>query len=351
MSKSGITIGDRQIGAGSPCFVIAEAGINHNGDIDIAKQLICAAADAGCDAVKFQTYRTEAIAAPGAPMAEYQMANTGLCGSQADLLKRCELDGEAHVELMNECLNAGVFFLSTPFDDPSLDLLIGLGVKALKISSGDVTNTPFLKRVAVAGLPVILSTGMATLPEVAEAVDALRGAGCEDFALLHCVSCYPAKPSECHLPAMGLLHTAFHVPVGFSDHTTGFDITLAAVARGAAIIEKHITTDRALPGPDHAASIEPWELKEMMAAIRRVEAALSGTGKNPSAEELGTANVARKSLHLRVSLPAGSVLCEEHLTAMRPGTGISPSRIHEVLGRQLIEDAVAGTMLSLGMLK
>ncbi len=351
MNEKGISIGNRGIGAGSPCFVIAEAGINHNGDIALAKQLIHAAAEAGCDAVKFQTYRTGAIAAPGAPMAEYQKANTGLSGSQADLLTRCELDREAHVELMHECRDAGILFLSTPFDDPSLDLLTGLGVEALKISSGDVTNIPFLKRVAAAGVPVILSTGMATVPEVTEAVEALRGAGREDFALLHCVSCYPAKPSECHLPAMEVLRRAFHVPVGFSDHTTGFDITLAAVATGAAVIEKHITTDRALPGPDHAASIEPWELKAMMTAIRRVEAALAGTGKNPSAAELGTAAVARKSLHLRVSLPAGSVLCEEHLAAMRPGTGISPSRLDEVLGRELLEDTAAGTMLAVGMFK
>ena len=346
-----ISIGGRPIGAGCPCFVIAEAGINHNGDMGLAKQLIREAAGAGCDAVKFQTYRTDAIAALNAPMAEYQKVNAGFSGSQADLLARCELGREEHLQLMSECRDAGILFLSTPFDDPSLDLLKGIGVEALKISSGDVTNIPFLKRMALLDVPLIVSTGMATVAEVSCAVEAIRGSGCDDFALLHCVSCYPAKPSECNLPAMKALEREFGVSVGFSDHTEGFDITLAAVAAGATIIEKHITTDRSLPGPDHAASIEPRELRAMMNSIRRVEAALVGSEKNPSDAELETAAVARKSLHFRGYLPSGSVLREEHLVAMRPGTGISPACMGEILGKRLLRDAVEGTMLSMAMLK
>jgi len=349
MTSASISIAGTPIGSGHPCFVIAEAGINHNGNISLAKDLIRAAADAGCNAVKFQTYRTDAIAAPDAPMADYQRANTGLSGPQSEILKRCELDRAAHEELLTECRKEGILFLSTPFDDPSLELLLALGVKALKISSGDLTNTPFLGRVAASGLPTIVSTGMATMREVEEAVAVLRSAA-RGFALLHCVSCYPAEPAECRLPAIAEMTEAFGVPIGFSDHTTGFDVTIAAVAAGAAIIEKHITTDRALAGPDHAASIEPHELKAMMVAIRRVEAALHG-GKIPSARERQTAEVARKSLHFRVSLAAGSVLAEDHLIAMRPGNGLPPSSLRRFVGRKLVVNVPVGARLEEGMVE
>ena len=349
MKTASISIAGTPIGAGHPCFVIAEAGINHNGDISLAKDLIHAAAAAGCNAVKFQSYRTEAIAAPDAPMADYQKANTGCSGPQSEILKKCELDRRAHEQLLEECRKAGILFLSTPFDDPSLELLTDLGVQALKISSGDLTNTPFLNRAAATGLPLIASTGMATIREVEEAVSVLRSAR-GGFALLHCVSCYPAAPEECSLPAIGEMTETFGVPVGFSDHTTGFDITIAAVAAGATVIEKHITTDKSLPGPDHAASIEPHELKAMMISIRRVEAALRG-GKTPSDREAPTAEVARKSLHFRVPMPAGSVLTEDHLVAMRPGTGIPPSRLRNFVGRRLAADAPGGAMLEEGMIE
>lgn len=349
MSLSSIRVDGKCIGRGYPCFVIAEAGINHNGDISLAKDLIHAAADAGCDAVKFQTYRTEAIAAADAPMADYQRTNTGRSGPQSEILKQCELDRCAHEQLLAECLKAGVLFLSTPFDNESLDLLTDLGVEALKISSGDLTNTPFLGRVSATCLPVIASTGMATMREVEEAVAILRFASC-GFALLHCVSCYPAAPEECRLSAIGEMAETFNVPVGFSDHTTGFDITIAAIAAGATIIEKHITKDRSLPGPDHAASIEPHELKAMIVAIRRVEAALRG-GKTPSERERRTAEVARKSLHFSVALPAGYILREEHLVAMRPGTGLLPSSLWSFVGRRLTADVPAGAMLKEGMVE
>lgn len=341
------SIEQHKVGRGSPCFVIAEAGINHNGSLDMALALVKAASDAGCHAVKFQTYLIDVLAAADAPMADYQKANTGLSGSQSDLLKSCELDRAAHEVLIRECRRLGITFLSTPFDDPSLDLLADLGVPALKISSGDVTNTPFLQRASGLGVPVILSTGMATMEEVAGAATALRSA---PFALLHCVSSYPADPADCNLPAMRQLEEAFHVPVGFSDHTTGFDVTLAAVALGASILEKHITLDRSLPGPDHAASLEPAELSAMMDSLRRVEAAVVAREKRPSAGELGTAAVARKSLHFRRDLPAGSILCEEDLAAMRPGTGISPSRRAMVVGRRLSRDVRAGAMVAEDML-
>jgi N,N'-diacetyllegionaminate synthase len=349
MSVSSILIGEKRIGRDSPCFVIAEAGINHNGDISIAKDLIRAASNAGCDAVKFQTYRTEALASAEAPMADYQRANTGYSGPQSAILKRCELNRRAHEQLLAECLDAGILFLSTPFDNQSLDLLIELGVQALKVSSGDLTNTPFLDRVSATCLPVIASTGMATMQDVEDAVAILRSASC-GFALLHCVSCYPAAPEECRLSAIKELESSFRVPVGFSDHTTGYDITIAAIAAGATIIEKHITTNRSLPGPDHAASIEPHELKAMMVAIRRVEAALAG-GKTPSEREKRTAIVARKSLHFSAALPAGSVLKQEHLVAMRPGTGLVPSRLRSFVGRRLTTSVPAGAMLEEGMVE
>lgn len=344
-------IGSRRIGDNAPCFVIAEAGINHNGDMGMALDLIRVAVEAGCDAVKFQTYRTGALAATNAPMAEYQKENTGRSGSQADLLVSCELDVPAHEMLLRECKKRGILFLSTPFDDPSLDLLAGLGVPALKISSGDVTNLPFLRRAARLGVPIILSTGMATMDEVRAAVRALGKEAAPPFALLHCVSSYPADPTDCNLPAMKLLQHEFGTPVGFSDHTTGFDITLAAVSLGASIIEKHITLDRNLPGPDHRASIEPAELKSMMVSIRRVEAALIKRDKTPSDAELQTAAVARKSLHFRLPLSTGTLLQEEHLTAMRPGTGIPPSRMEDFVGKRLVSDVEAGTMLSPNMLE
>ncbi len=351
MSSLQVYIGGKRVGNDTPCFVIAEAGINHNGDLAMAKQLIRAAAEAECDAVKFQTYRTEAIAAPDAPMADYQRANTGLSGSQADLLKRCELGRKEHEALMEECRRCGLLFLSTPFDESSLDLLCSLGVQALKISSGDVTNFPLLQRVRGTQLPVILSTGMSTLEETEEAVHALRGADRNDLVLLHCVSCYPAQPSDCHLPSMNILRERFSVPVGFSDHTTGFDITIAAVAVGANVIEKHVTMDRSLPGPDHAASIEPGELRSMVASIRRVEASLAAGGQAPCPAELETAKVARKSLHTSVRLPAGTTLREEHLVAMRPGTGLSPSELPDLLGKKLRADAEAGTMITKSLIE
>jgi sialic acid synthase SpsE len=313
--------------------------------------LVRAAAEAGCDAVKFQTYRTDSLAAPDAPMADYQRANTGFSGSQADLLKRCELGWNEHEALMEECRRCGLLFLSTPFDEPSLDLLCALGVRALKISSGDVTNIPFLQRIRGTQLPVILSTGMATIGETEEAVRALRGAHRKDLVLLHCVSCYPTEPSDCHLPSMNILREKFSVPVGFSDHTTGFDITIAAVAVGANVIEKHVTMDRSLPGPDHTASIEPVELKSMVSSIRRVEAALSAGEKKPGRAELETAKAARKSLHARVRLPAGTIIKEEHLVAMRPGTGLPPSELPVLLGKKLRAAVEARAMITKSLIE
>ena len=241
-------------------------------------------------------------------------------------------------------------FLSTPFDDPSLDLLTELEVPALKISSGDVTNLRFLRRAARLGVPIILSTGMATMEEVALAVGAMRERAGYPLALLHCVSCYPAAPIDCNLPAMGMLREEFDLPVGFSDHTVGYDITIAAVSLGASIIEKHITLDRLLPGPDHAASLEPLELKSMVASIRRVEAALISRENGPTASELHTAAVARKSLHLARSLTKGSILEPGDLVAMRPGTGILPSRTGDFEGKLLVRDVAAGEMLREEML-
>lgn len=346
-----IKIANREIGCGEPVYVIAEAGVNHNGSLDLAKELIHAAATAGCDAVKFQTYSIDDLVSPSAPMADYQQRNTGSEGSQANLLRRCWIGRQEHEELIAECKRQGITFLSTPFDRPSLHLLIELDVPGLKISSGDLTNLPFLDEVGRAGRPVILSTGMGTYPEVQRAVDVLRKAGCAELAVLHCVSAYPTPPEDCHLRVIPKLAGSLGCHVGFSDHTQGYDITTASVAIGAAIIEKHLTIDRNLPGPDHAASLEPEELKAMVISIRRIQQALGSDEKRPSDEEIRTARVVRKSLHLARSLPAGAALKISDLVALRPGHGLSPERLPDVVGRTVKHDLEAGQMLSLEMLE
>ena len=346
MSAPDIAIGAKRVGPGRPCFVIAEAGVNHNGDLDLARRLVDAAAAAGADAVKFQTFSADRLATAAAPQADYQRRNTGIEESQRAMLRRLELPAAAHRELMARCRERGILFLSSPFDEDSADFLEELGVPAFKIPSGELTNAPFLAHVARKGRPLIVSTGMATLEEVRAAVEVLRRAGDPPLALLHCVSSYPAAPADVNLRAMATLREAFATPVGFSDHTAGTEIALAAVALGASILEKHLTLDRTLPGPDHRASLQPDEWTAMVAALRRIEAALGDGRKRPAPSEEDAARVARKSLVAACDLPAGGVLRREHLAVRRPGTGLPPGRLESVLGRRLRRPLAAGAVLT-----
>jgi N-acetylneuraminate synthase len=341
-----VQIGSRTIGLGHPCFIIAEAGVNHNGDLQLARQLVEAAAAAGADAVKFQTFTADRLVTSDAPQALYQQKNTGITESQYDMLKRLEVSDEAHRELQAICGERGILFLSTPFDEQSADFLFELRVPAFKVPSGELTNTPFLGHLARKGLPLILSTGMADLAEVRAAVEAVREQGNENIALLQCVSAYPSAPADTNLRAMQTLRDVFHVPVGYSDHTEGIEITLAAVALGACIIEKHFTTDRSLPGPDHKASLEPDELAAMITGIRKVESALGDGEKRRAASEAETAAVARKSLVAARALKAGEIFDSSMVVARRPGTGLPPSMLASLQGRQLTRDVAKEEVLS-----
>ncbi|MFZ0338510.1 MAG: N-acetylneuraminate synthase [Terracidiphilus sp.] len=316
-------------------YIIAEAGVNHNGSVDLALQLVEAAKDCGADAVKFQTFRAARIASRSAAKAHYQERQTGNAESHFEMLRRLELDAEAHRRLIDRCRKIDVEFLSSPFDEESVDLLDALGVSQFKAPSGEVTNLPLLRHIASKSRPVILSTGMATLGEVEEAVLALQAVGTAPITLLHCVTEYPAPYSEINLRAMETLRAAFRLPVGYSDHTEGIEIAVAAVAMGAQVIEKHFTIDRSLPGPDHAASLEPAELKRMVTAIRNVESALGNGVKGPAPCEIPNISVARKSLIATRNLSAGHRLRAEDITIKRPGTGISPKFLQVLVGHTL----------------
>lgn len=329
-----IRIGDRWVGPGHPCFIIAEAGVNHNGDLDLARRLVDAAAAAGADAVKFQTFRAERVVSRGAPKAEYQKATTSPDESQLEMLRRLELSPEAHRELAGYARERGILFLSTPHDQESIDLLADLGVPAFKVGSGDLTNLPYLRHLARKGRPILLSTGMATLGEVEEALAVIFAEGNREVVLLHAVSSYPAPPEDCNLRAMGTLAAAFRVPVGFSDHTLGLEVALAAVALGACVIEKHLTLDRSLPGPDHKASLEPEEFRAMVEGIRRVERALGDGVKRPAPSEENTRVVARKSLVAATEIPPGTRIRPEMVAVKRPGTGLPPRCLDAILGRE-----------------
>lgn len=345
-----IRIGERVIGAGQPCFVIAEAGVNHNGSLEMARRLVDAAVQAAADAVKFQTFRSEKAISPFAPKAAYQVETTGAGESQLEMVRKLELPPEAFRELKSYCAQRGILFLSTPFDDESADLLDELGMAAFKVPSGEITNLPFLEHVARKGKPLIVSTGMCELEEVRTAVDCLQRAGARELALLHCVSSYPAPAASINLRAMATLRETFGVPVGFSDHTLGIAIPLAAVALGACIVEKHMTLDCKLPGPDHRASLEPGDFAAMVAGIRAVEASLGDGAKRPAAEERNTAEVARRSLVAACAIPAGTVLRAEHIAILRPGTGLAPALREQVIGRRAARDIPAGTLLTWEML-
>jgi N-acetylneuraminate synthase len=341
-----LEIAGRSVGMDATCFIIAEAGVNHNGSIDLARKMVEAAAHAGADAVKFQTFRAAELVIADAPKAEYQARNDSAGESQLAMLRRLELSEAAHHELIECCRTQGVMFLSTPFEAASADFLEQIGLPAFKVPSGEVTNLPFLELLARKGRPLLLSTGMATLAEVADAVAAIRASGNPPLALLHCVSNYPADPAHVNLRAMRTMQEEFRVPVGYSDHTLGNEVAFAAVALGACIIEKHFTLDRALPGPDHAASLEPGELAAVVRGIRNVEAAMGDGRKIPAPSEAGTAAVARKSLVAARAIRVGEIVTCELLATRRPGTGLPPGVLKELLGLRARTDIVAGALVT-----
>jgi N,N'-diacetyllegionaminate synthase len=326
------------------CFVIAEAGVNHNGSTDLALKLIDAAAAAGADAVKFQTFKAERLVARGTPTAEYQAKNTGATDQHA-MLTALELPESAYPALRERCAARGIEFMSTPFDGESARLLAKQGVRRIKVGSGDVTSLLFLEEIAALKLPVILSTGMSTLEEVAEAVEVFKG---QQLTLLHCTSNYPAREEDVNLRAMRTLQERFGLPTGYSDHTQGTSVAIAAVALGAKVLEKHLTLDRGMPGPDHRASLDPATFTRMVRELREVEASLGSAEKKPAPSELAVRDIVRRSVALRRALKQKEVIRKEDLTLLRPGTGIAPRELARVVGRRAARDLDAGVLLQWG---
>ncbi len=330
-------------------LVIAEAGVNHNGDIAVARRLIEVAADAGADYVKFQTFKAERLATASAGKADYQKQSTDAAESQLAMLHRLELDRDAHLELIAHCGAQGVNFLSTGFDTESIDMLAELGIDRFKIPSGEITNLPYLQHIGRYAKPVILSTGMSDLPEIKAALALLEQAGTprDRITVLHCSTEYPTPMADVNLRAMLTIRDTFNVNIGYSDHTLGTEVAVAAVALGASVIEKHFTLDRSMPGPDHRASLEPAELKAMVTAIRNIEQALGDGVKTPSAGEARNKAVSRKSLVASRAIRRGESLSEANLAVKRPGTGISPMRWHEVIGKIAPRDFAADELIEI----
>lgn len=322
----------------SRVFIIAEAGVNHNGNIKLAKAMIDVAVDACCDAVKFQTFDADSLVSKNAVKADYQIENTGNEQSQYNMLKSLQLTYENHVELINYCKEKGIMFLSTPFDKKSADLLEQLGLQIFKIPSGEITNIPFLRHIARKKKKIILSTGMSYIGEVETAVKAIKEEGNKDLILLQCITNYPANYEEVNLKAMITMKNAFKLDTGYSDHTMGIEVPIAAVAMGAKVIEKHFTLDRGMEGPDHKASLVPEELKQMVRSIRNIEKAFGNGIKAPAKSEKNTREVARKSIVANKNLRKGTTIQLNMLVMKRPGTGIQPDNIDLLIGHTLKED-------------
>ncbi len=335
MKASRIKIGSRLVGEGHPVFIIAEAGINHNGDLGIAKNLAEAAKSCGADCIKFQTFTVGDLVVPCAPSAEYQKTSKA-AKSQLAMLKGLELSRDEFSQLAEYCKKKKIMFLSSPFDSGSAHFLNNLGVPAFKIGSGELTNTPFLSEVASFKRPVILSTGMAFIWEVKEAVKAIFSAGNKDVILLHCVSSYPAEYDQVNLKAINTLADEFGLLAGYSDHTMGIEISVAAVSMGACVIEKHFTLDRGLAGPDHKVSLEPHEFKNMVTAIRNTQKAIGNGIKRPQKAELEIMRVARKSIVAACNIPKGAILKHDMFAAKRPGTGIKPALLGKLINKKAV---------------
>lgn len=322
----------------SKVFIIAEAGVNHNGQPESAKKLIDAAADAGADAVKFQTFKAESLVSRNAPKAAYQVRATGKRASQYEMLKSLELDKRAHKELLAYCKKKKIIFLSSPFDPEGIDLLNELGLRIFKIPSGEITNLPYLRKLGKLKKKIMLSTGMADLGEIEDALEVLTGAGTPkgNITLLHCNTEYPTPVKDVNLLAMLTLKEAFKVKVGYSDHTLGLEVSIAAVALGATVIEKHFTLDRGLQGPDHKASLEPEELKGMVKAIRNIELALGDGTKKPSLSESKNRPLVRKSITALRKIRKGELFSDKNITTKRPGFGINPMEWDKVIGKRAL---------------
>lgn len=318
------------------CEIIAEAGINHNGQLRVAKRLVDEAVEAGADVVKFQTFDPEEVVTEETEKADYQKRSGS--GGQYEMLSDVTLSSAEHEALVEHCEERGIEFMSTPYNSESVELLESLGVERYKIASADIVNKPLLREVAATGKPIILSTGMATLGEIERAVELLRDEGCDELTLLHCVSCYPAEPEQVNMRFMETLRTAFDVPVGFSDHTLGTDVAVMAAGRGAHVVEKHFTLDREMDGPDHFASLEPDQLSAMVDGVRAVERAMGRTTRRISEEERENSSSMRRSLHFRRPLGAGDRIERGDLKVVRPFEGIDPWEIDDVVGRTLATD-------------
>lgn len=334
-------------------YIIAEAGVNHNGSLANAKKLIEKAKEAGADAVKFQTFIPELNISKIAEKASYQIVNTGNKESQLEMVKKLYLDVDAHKEMLEHCKKVGIEFLSTPFDLLSIDTLHQLGLQTIKIPSGEVTNIPFIKKLGKLNKRIILSTGMCYLGEIETAITLLTEAGTQrsNISLLHCNTEYPTPMEDVNLLAMITLRDAFKLEIGYSDHTLGIEIPIAAAALGATIIEKHFTLDVEMEGPDHKASLDPVELKAMIIAIRNIEKAMGDGIKKPSPSESKNINIARKSIHLTKNLPKGHIITEIDLIMKRPGNGISSSFFENVIGKKLVSDLSEDHMLNWGNLE
>ncbi|MDS1369864.1 N-acetylneuraminate synthase [Aliarcobacter butzleri] len=321
-------------------FIIAEAGVNHNGSSELAKKLIDVASESGADAVKFQTFKAENLVSKNAQKAEYQKQTTDKNESQFDMIKKLELDVDTHKELMLYCKTKNIIFLSTPFDHDSIDLLSDLGLEIFKIPSGEITNLPYLRHIGRLNKKVILSTGMADIGEIEDALDVLIAAGTkkENITVLHANTMYPTPMEDVNLKAMVTIGNTFDVAFGYSDHTLGIEVDIAAVAMGACCIEKHFTLDKTMEGPDHKASLEPDELKEMVKAIRNIELALGSCVKKPSKSEIPNIQIARKSIVAKMDIKKGELLSEDNLEIKRPGNGINPMRWDEVIGTVASKD-------------
>ena len=331
----------------SKVFIIAEAGVNHNGSVELAKQLIDVAVEARADAVKFQTFKAEHLVSKRAQKAAYQKETTDAQESQFDMIKKLELDMQTHEELIAYCKSKNIMFLSTPFDHESIKLLSDLGLEIFKVPSAEITNLPYLRDIGSMQKKVILSTGMADMGEIEDALDILRESGTkkEDIVVLHANTMYPTPMEDVNLRAMQTIGNTFDVAYGYSDHTLGIEVDIAAVALGASVIEKHFTLDKSMPGPDHKASLEPAELIAMVKAIRNIELALGSSIKKPSRSEKPNMEVARKSIVAKSDIKKGEVFTEENVTVKRPGNGISPMRWDELLGTIAQKDYKADDLI------
>jgi N,N'-diacetyllegionaminate synthase len=342
-----VEISRKQIGDGHPCFVIAEAGVNHNGSLELARQLVDAAVEAGADAVKFQTFKAEELISESAPKADYQKETTDAAEQQLEMVRRLEMPEEMTRSVAEHAANRGIVFLSTGFDEESIDLLDDIGVPAFKVSSGDLTALPFLEFIGRKRKPVILSTGMSYLDEVQRAVETLLAVGCPEIALLHCVSSYPADPQVANLRVIQTLKDTFNLPVGFSDHFWENEIAIAAVCLGANIVEKHITLDVNLPGPDHRVSLTPERFNSLVKSIRLVEAARGDGVKRPTQGEQNVRDVARRSIVAAGTIPAGAIITRDMLAFKRPGTGISPAHWKDVVNKRTVREIPCDRLIAM----